>query len=81
MIIPVSIIMINTASRYEYRPLQPGESTIVKINLSKDKQLTGKNHEVKLSVPEGLRIETPPLRIGGRQGSILENQGREGRCI
>ncbi len=68
MIIPISIIMINTASRYEYRPLQPGESTIVKVNLSKDKKLSGKKKEVSLSVPIGLSLETPPLSIdGGRE--------------
>ncbi len=65
MIIPISIIIIYTASRYEYRPLQPGESTLVKINLSKDKQLAGMNNEVALSVPLGLSLETPPLRIDG----------------
>jgi hypothetical protein len=65
MIIPISIIIIYTASRYEYRPLQPGESTLVKINLSKDKKLSGKNNEVALSVPLGLSLETPPLRIDG----------------
>lgn len=68
MIIPISIIIIYTASRYEYRPLQPGESTLVKINLSKDKELAGMNNEVALSVPLGLSLETPPLRIdGGRE--------------
>ncbi len=65
MIIPISIIIIYTASRYEYRPLQPGESTLVKINLSKDKKLSGKNNEVALSVPLGLSLETPQLRIDG----------------
>ncbi len=63
MIIPISIIIIYTATRYEYRPLRPGESTLVNINLSKDKKLAGKNNEVALSVPPGLSLETPPLRI------------------
>ncbi len=68
MIIPVSIILINTASRYEYRPLQPGESTIVRINFSEDKMLSGTSSEVSLSVPSGLNLETLPLRTdGGRE--------------
>ncbi len=79
MIIPVSIIMINTASRYEYRPLQPGESALVRINLSKDKMLSAKNTEVALSVPLGISLETPPLRIdGGREVYWRVRAEREG---
>ncbi len=65
MIIPVSIIIIYTSTRYEYRPLRPGESAVVKINLSKENMLSGRNIEIALSVPLGLKIETPPLRLNG----------------
>ncbi len=63
MMIPIVVIIIHTAVRYEYRPLRPGESALVKISLSDKKNLSAKNDKIVLNVPLGLSIETPPLRI------------------
>lgn len=62
---PVMIIMIQTGMRYEYRPLRTGEVSIVKVKIEKTKELTGKGSKGFLVSPEGLRIETPPLRVNG----------------
>ncbi len=56
---PVIIIIIQLASRYEYRPLKVGESTIISVKLANRANLT----EISIEVPEGILIETPPLRI------------------
>ena len=63
MMIPMVVIIIHTAVRYEYRPLHPGESAIVKVKLHNPNELSIKDREIVLTVSEGLNIETPPLRI------------------
>lgn len=56
---PVIIIVIQLASRYEYRPLKVGESAILSVKLANNSHLT----ENLINVPETILIETPPLRI------------------
>lgn len=56
---PTILILIQLAIRYEYRPLQIGESAIVSVNFANASALD----EVGLDLPEGVRAETPPLRI------------------
>jgi len=62
VMLPVVVIIIQTGLRYEYRPLGPGETAVVKIRLDKQEKLTG---DGVLISPEGLKIETPPLRVNG----------------
>lgn len=65
MMIPMVVIIIHTTVRYEYRPLHPGESAIVKVKLHNPNELSEKDRSVVLTATEGLCIETPPLRIDG----------------
>lgn len=65
MMVPMVVIIIHTALRYEYRPLHPGESAIVKVKLHNPNKLSIQDREIVLTVSEGLSIETPPLRIDG----------------
>ncbi|MFQ5900215.1 MAG: hypothetical protein ACE5IH_01510 [Thermodesulfobacteriota bacterium] len=60
MMLPVVIIIIQTEVRYENRPLHPGETAVVKVMLN-----TEKGGDVVLTVPDGLKVETLPLRIDG----------------
>lgn len=62
---PVTIILIQTSARYEYRPLRQGETAIVKIKLDTLNGIGGKAINGVLTLTDGLVIETPPLRING----------------
>ncbi len=77
--IPIVVIFIHTAVRYEYRPLHPGESAIVKAKLHNPNELSIKDRELVLIASEGLSIETPPLRIdGGKETYWRIRAEREG---
>ncbi len=65
VMLPVAVILIQTGLRYEYRPLVPGETAIVKVSLSNPDKLAGNGGSGVLVSPEGLKIETPPLRVNG----------------
>jgi hypothetical protein len=65
LMIPVIFIMIQLEARYGSRPLRPGEKAVVKIVYAAPKSLEAM--DVKIEVPEGLAIETPPLRIPGER--------------
>jgi len=56
---PTVLILIQLASWYEYRPLRVGESAILSLKLKEASNL----QKIELGVPEGLIVETPPLRI------------------
>jgi hypothetical protein len=68
MFVPVVLLLIQVESRYAFRPLQPGESTLVEAQV--DTQKTVSEMKAELIVPEGLRIETPAMRVDARH-SIL----------
>jgi hypothetical protein len=77
--IPMVVIFIHTAVRYEYRPLHPGESAIVKAKLHNPDELSIKDSKIVLTASEGLSIETPPLRIdGGKETYWRVRAEREG---
>ena len=57
--VPMLLIVIHLAARFEYRPLAIDERAIVSLKLW-DEIDPG---EVTLDVPVGIEIETPPLRI------------------
>ncbi|MDY6853846.1 MAG: hypothetical protein SWO11_03925 [Thermodesulfobacteriota bacterium] len=62
MILPVLVIMVQTETRYAHRPLSLGETAIVKVKQETGGTFPEKGSDVLLTVPEGLRLETPPLR-------------------
>jgi len=57
---PVVLILIQLDLRFTVKPLEPGESTVVKVTL-RDGSATGA--AVSLETPEGVTIETPPVRV------------------
>lgn len=65
VMLPVVVIIIQTGLRYEHRPLRPGEAAIVKVKLNDISKLIRDGSSGALISPEGLRIDTPPLRVNG----------------
>ncbi len=62
LMIPVGIILLHLAGRYEKRPFQIGETTVLSLRLAENtswEQLK----KVEIDVPDGLKLETPPVRI------------------
>jgi hypothetical protein len=60
MVVPMAILLIQADLRLGRRALRPGEPTIVAVKLRSDADLLGK---LSLSVPPGIALETPPVRI------------------
>jgi uncharacterized membrane protein (DUF106 family) len=60
LIIPVLVIVIQLALRYEARPIDLGQSTTIKVKLKDADAVTA---GVTLNVPAGVAIETPPVRM------------------
>jgi hypothetical protein len=61
LMIPVVPLMTHLQARYGYQPLAEGESTIVRVEYRRPTSAEGM--DVGLDVPDGLALETPPLRI------------------
>jgi len=61
LIIPVILIMIQLDARYGVRPLNPGESAIVKIVYAQSPTVA--DMDAVLEVPDEITIETPALRM------------------
>ena len=59
---PTMIILIQLNLHYGSRPLRVGEQTLVKVKL-RDPAALGRETEISLTAPPGLRIETPGVRI------------------
>ncbi len=59
VLIPVVIILVQLDVRYQRRPLLPGETTLLKVELTEEVDPSA----VKLSAPDGIKVETPALRI------------------
>jgi len=62
LIVPVVLVLIHVGARYENRPLSVGESTVVSAQLDKNASDAFMN-SVELIVPEGLSVETQPVRV------------------
>ncbi len=64
LIIPFLLLLTQLSLRYEKRPIRPGESVILAVELSPDawSEVSG---DVSIQVPAGVVIETPPLRDAG----------------
>jgi len=60
LIVPVVLIMVQLSLRFDRHPLRVGESAIVKLSFKDNAPFNG---NAALKVPEGIIIETPPLRI------------------
>ena len=61
LMVPTILIAIQLQARYGWQPLAPGESTIVKLFYDQPQSL--EDMDVRLDLPAGVRLETPPLRI------------------
>jgi len=59
IIIPVVFILVDMDHRFGHRPLEVGESTMVKVKIAG----RGASPEVDLVAPDGIVVETPRLRI------------------
>ena len=60
MLVPVLLILTQLNLRFAVRPLDPGEKTVITVTLRDASPL---DETVELSVPEGVTIETPGVRI------------------
>ena len=60
MIVVIIPILIQLELRFAYRPLHEGEVTVVSVRVADS---AGPPEEVEIDVPEGLVVETPPVRI------------------
>jgi len=65
MLIPVVYLALHLDLVFGYHPLRPGEVTILGVTLAEGVPLNGP--AVELTVPEGLTVETPSLRIGAKR--------------
>ncbi len=63
LIVPFVLILTQLALRYENRPLHRGESVIATLQLAPDQWKELK--DVRIQVPAGVTVETPPLRDEG----------------
>lgn len=61
MTIPLVLMLIHLNGWYGYRPLKPGESTIVSVKVS-DRNIDVLS-QMEIEVEKGLTVETPLLRI------------------
>jgi hypothetical protein len=61
MFIPVLLILFQLNLRFGVRALRPGESVILKIRLAEAAK--PEEVDVRLQVPSGVVLETPPVRI------------------
>ncbi len=61
LIIPFVLILTQLSIRYERRPISPGESMVLAVQLSPDSWASDSD-KVSLHVPTGVVVETPALR-------------------
>jgi hypothetical protein len=60
MLVPMVFIMAQLNLRFDVRPLFPGESAVVTAFVRDAGAL---DRQVELEAPEGVEVETPPVRI------------------
>lgn len=61
MILPLVIVLVQFNFRFGFRPFKANEEVIVGITFSEPLPLQAM--DISLEAPEGLEVETPPLRI------------------
>lgn len=76
MIVPVILILVQLGIRYTARPLKPGETALVKLRL--DDAASAEKLPISVETGEGLRRETPLLRVGGQEVNFRIGAVREG---
>jgi uncharacterized membrane protein (DUF106 family) len=59
VLIPVVIILVQLDVRYQRRPLLPGETTLLKVELAEKVDPA----DLTLTAPDGIAVETPPMRM------------------
>jgi uncharacterized membrane protein (DUF106 family) len=64
LLVPVLLILVQLNLRYGARPLAVGESTVLTLQLRAASPL---EEEVELSVPPGVTVETPGVRMPARR--------------
>lgn len=62
MLLPFVLVFMQLALRYERRPLMPGESTIVHLELEPERW--EQTQHVQLQPPDGIVVEAGPVRNG-----------------
>jgi len=65
LILPVVLILVQLDLRYGYKSLEPGQAALVRVRFAES--IAFAPGELRLEVPEGLRVETRPLRIPHEQ--------------
>jgi len=60
LIVPVVLLLVQLDARYGVRPLEVGETVLLRVSLDDDALAGG---EPRLALPEGLTQDSPPLRI------------------
>ena len=68
MIIPVALVIVQIESLYAFKGLSSGKTAILAVTMDEKQNVT--DEAVRLSLPDGLAQETPPLRIN-ETGQIL----------
>ncbi len=76
MIVPVVLILVQLGIRYASRPLRPGETALVKLKLIET--AAAEKLPVSVETDDGLRMETPLLRMGGEEVNFRIGAVREG---
>jgi hypothetical protein len=75
MFVPVVLLLIQVESRYGFRPLQPGESTLVEVRVDAPDAVS--SVDAKLVVPDGLKIETPAMRVDAQHSIFWRVRAQE----
>lgn len=67
LLIPFVLLTSHLHSYYAYDGFVPGDSAVVKVRLAMSTVAAGAEPAVTLSVPAGVRVETPPIWIPSEQ--------------
>jgi hypothetical protein len=65
MLIPIVYLALHLDSRFGYHPLRQGDATILGVTLADGTPWN--EATIELAVPDGLTVETPPLRIPAKR--------------
>jgi hypothetical protein len=63
---PLTLVIAQLQFHYGYGGLDPGQQALLEVELAPEAAPSGSRPRASLEVPEGLRVETPPLWIPSR---------------
>ena len=63
MIAPLGLVIVQLESHFAFQSLQPGQSAILSVTVGGEKAVS--ELDVGLSVPEGIAVDTPAMRVDG----------------